>query len=546
MKFASFPKTVFLTIKRASRNFFFDDCFSRAAALAYATLFALIPITYFVVSMVGVFGFREEQSREVLRIILEQVLPSVQNETLKEFQDNIFFYVEKFLSNIRALNVIAIAVFLCTGVALLNTIEAALNAIWKVSSNLSLVDRILTFCAVIMLGPLSVALSIYLTARFNSLAGTSGVVSFLSLKILFIAPILVSWIAFLVLYFKLPAAKVRLRDAALGAFIAAILFETAKLGFAHYVSLSATQSKLYGVLATIPLFLFWLYVVWVVVLFGAEIAYSSGMGLFAAVHSNAKCHGVLVRARSSINRDGGDGGVCIARENGVGVVTFWHPKGNSLTRELLKALVSAISELGNNRDVKVIVLQSVGDAAFCAGASFKELQKVSSVESGKEFFKGFAEVILAIKAVDKFVIARVHGKTVGGGVGIVAACDYALALDDAAVRLSELSIGLGPFVVGPAIERKIGCSAFASFAIDAEWRSATWGKEVGLYVDTFSDEEVLDSAIEGLLEKLASFSESAMAQLKRSFWQGTDNWDRLLDERALISGELCHLQKGFL
>lgn len=225
--------------------------------------------------------------------------------------------------------------------------------------------------------------------------------------------------------------------------------------------------------------------------------------------------------------------------NGIGTISFFHPKSNSLPGKLLKELAEAITELGQNEETKVIILKSEGESAFCAGASFDELLSLEDAVSSKEFFMGFARVINAIRKAPKFVIGRVHGKAVGGGVGIASAVDYCMATDNSSVKLSELAVGIGPFVVGPAVERKVGSSAFISLTINAaEWRSAEWAKEKGLFMDVYSTVEELDEEVKKLSTTLAKSSPDAMRELKRIMWAGYENWDFLLEERAEISGRL--------
>ena len=226
-------------------------------------------------------------------------------------------------------------------------------------------------------------------------------------------------------------------------------------------------------------------------------------------------------------------------ENGIATITFFHPQSNSLPGTILRKLAFEVEAAGNNKDVKVIILKSEGEKAFCAGASFDELISIKNLEEGKKFFSGFAAVINAMRKAPKFVIARVQGKAVGGGVGLACAADYALAMDSASVKLSELAVGIGPFVVGPAVERKIGTSAFSQLSIDAtEWQSAQWAKGKGLYAEIFSSVEELDKAVMALANKLAASNPEAMSELKKVFWKGTDHWDTLLIERAEISGRL--------
>jgi methylglutaconyl-CoA hydratase len=226
-------------------------------------------------------------------------------------------------------------------------------------------------------------------------------------------------------------------------------------------------------------------------------------------------------------------------ENGVTTITFFHPASNSLPSAILHGLASAIKEAGNNSESKVIVIRSEGVKAFCAGASFDELVAVSSFDEGRNFFSGFALVINAIRKAPKFVIARVQGKAVGGGVGIAAAADYTLAHESADVKLSELAVGIGPFVVGPAVERKIGTSAYSQLAINAtEWKSAQWAAQKGLYTEIFSSHSELDEAVDALSHRLASSSPEAMKHLKEVLWEGTSDWETLLISRAEISGTL--------
>lgn len=225
--------------------------------------------------------------------------------------------------------------------------------------------------------------------------------------------------------------------------------------------------------------------------------------------------------------------------NGIGTITFFHPQSNSLPGEILRKLASEIEAMGANADAKVIVLQSEGEKAFCAGASFDELISIKDLETGKVFFSGFAGVINAMRKAPKFVIARVQGKAVGGGVGLASASDYTLALNNASVKLSELAVGIGPFVVGPAVERKVGSSAFCQLAINAsEWQSAQWAKEKGLYAEIFEDSHQLDHAVNELAHKLSNSNPEAMMLLKKAAWQGTEHWDTLLIERAEMSGKL--------
>jgi methylglutaconyl-CoA hydratase len=224
--------------------------------------------------------------------------------------------------------------------------------------------------------------------------------------------------------------------------------------------------------------------------------------------------------------------------NGVTTITYSHPKSNSLPRHLLSDLADTITAAGSDAATTVIVLQSEGTGAFCAGASFTELQGIRDAEDGKRFFMGFATLIIAMLRCPKLIVTRVHGKAVGGGVGIVGASDYALATDSAAIRLSELAIGLGPFIVGPAIERKIGMGAFSAMTIDADWRDARWAEQHGLYAEVHPDIPSLDASLAKRVATLTASNPEAMAQLKKVFWRGTEDWPALLESRAEMSGTL--------
>ena len=223
---------------------------------------------------------------------------------------------------------------------------------------------------------------------------------------------------------------------------------------------------------------------------------------------------------------------------GIATVRFAHPKGNSLPAALLARLAEEIRRLGTVTEVRVIVLRSGETGPFCAGASFEELKSIRDTRSGKEFFMGFARVILAMTRCPKIIIARVHGKTVGGGVGLVAASDYVMAVESSSIRLSELAIGIGPFVVGPVIQRKIGLGGLSAMAIDADWRTARWAEEFGLFSRVYDSVNALDSGLETFARKLARSNPDALSRLKAVMWEGTEDWDRLLAERAEMSGSL--------
>lgn len=232
------------------------------------------------------------------------------------------------------------------------------------------------------------------------------------------------------------------------------------------------------------------------------------------------------------------GHVTLDVADGIGTVTFGHPKGNSLPGVLLRKLAATIEDAGTRDEVTVIVLQSSGSGPFCAGASFDELRAIRTPEEGQSFFSGFAGVILAMMRCPRFIVTRVQGKAAGGAVGLIATSDYCLGHVSASVRLSELAIGIGPFVVGPPIEHKIGRAHYTALSVDHDWRDAAWAQRVGLYARTAETIEELDTSVHALATRLAGSHPAAMAQLKQVFWEGTDHWPELLAERAGMSGTL--------
>ena len=226
-------------------------------------------------------------------------------------------------------------------------------------------------------------------------------------------------------------------------------------------------------------------------------------------------------------------------EKGLATIEFFHPKHNSLPSDILSKLAQTITEAGQDDAVKLIVLKSGGVRTFCSGASFTELISINDLDTGKKFFSGFANVINACRKCPKLIIGRVQGKAVGGGVGVASAVDYCLATKFASVKLSELNIGIGPFVVGPAVERKVGVSAMSQMTINADhFYSAEWAKEKGLYAEVHDDAEALEEGVQKLVDYLLSKNPEAQSMLKEIFWKGTENWDDLLAERAAMSGRL--------
>jgi methylglutaconyl-CoA hydratase len=225
--------------------------------------------------------------------------------------------------------------------------------------------------------------------------------------------------------------------------------------------------------------------------------------------------------------------------SGIKTIEFFHPQSNSLPAVILEELAQTIHAAGNDDETKVIILRSGGDKVFCAGASFDELTSIENKESGLQFFAGFAHVINEMRKCPKLIIGRIQGKCVGGGVGLAAAVDYAIAVDKADIKLSELTLGIGPFVVGPVVERRIGTAAFSHLAIDASmWRNADWARRRGLFAEMHPTIDEMDESVSRLAHLLAHSNTEAMREMKKIFWKGTEHWDNLLLERAAISGKL--------
>ncbi|PCH72285.1 MAG: enoyl-CoA hydratase [Flavobacteriaceae bacterium] len=234
-----------------------------------------------------------------------------------------------------------------------------------------------------------------------------------------------------------------------------------------------------------------------------------------------------------------NGSLYTSIQDGIASIEFYHSASNSLPSNLLERLSNAFNDLSKNEKVQVIILKSEKEKAFCAGASFNELTAISDPTEGAAFFMGFANVLNAMRTCSKLIIGRIQGKTVGGGVGLAAACDYCFATEAASIKLSELTIGIGPFVIAPAVTRKMGIAAFSELSLDAtHWQNAYWAQKKGLYTHVYEDIKEMDSAIKNFSEKLTSYNPAALTALKRVFWEGTAHWETLLKERALISGKL--------
>jgi len=270
-------RRIFLVLYTACYRFWWDDCFSRASALAYTTLFALVPVIAIGFYMLPFLGFSGDEIAVFLRDVLSQLLPSAENEDLGNFQDLAFTYIQQFRTNIGSLNTLSAFALIVSSIALVNTIESAVNAIWRVTSSRSVMSKVISFWAILTLGPALIAVSVITTTKLTTYATETqlierGILSQVSLLI----PVALAWFAFTILYLKMPSARVRVRDAALGGLIAAVLFDVVKLAFAYYIKLTATYSTMYGVFAFLPLFLLWIYSLWLVILLGAEISYQAG------------------------------------------------------------------------------------------------------------------------------------------------------------------------------------------------------------------------------------------------------------------------------
>ncbi len=233
-----------------------------------------------------------------------------------------------------------------------------------------------------------------------------------------------------------------------------------------------------------------------------------------------------------------NGNIIVEIQNKIATVTFSHPASNSFPSDLLQKLTEELNALSGNKEVNVVILQSEGKT-FCAGASFDELLSINDFETGKKFFSGFANVINAMRKCSKIILGKIQGKAVGGGVGLASACDFAFAYQDASIKLSEIAIGIGPFVIEPAVSRKIGKTAMTQLTLQPNtWQTADWAVEKGLFADIFDSYGDLDEAVLAFAKKLASYNPEALAEMKKVFWEGTENWDDLLYERAAISGKL--------
>lgn len=232
------------------------------------------------------------------------------------------------------------------------------------------------------------------------------------------------------------------------------------------------------------------------------------------------------------------GSVTTEIRTGFARIVFSHPAHNSMPSQLLSDLVRQIEEAGHNDEIGAVLLRSEGEGTFCAGANLDELLSIKEEETGKDFFMGFANVILAMRRCPKPIIVAVQGKAIGGGVGIAAAADYCLGCRASQVKLSELAIAIGPFVILPALIRKMGVAAAGQLSLDTEWHTAAWGRDNGLFQRVYAGPEELFREARILAERVGKFNPNASARLKQSLWEDTDHWPALLAERAATTGRL--------
>lgn len=231
-------------------------------------------------------------------------------------------------------------------------------------------------------------------------------------------------------------------------------------------------------------------------------------------------------------------------ENQIATIEFGHPNANSFPLELLERLAKEFDLLSDNESVSLIILKSEGDKAFCAGASFDELLAIENEAEGVRFFQGFANLFLAIRRCKKLIVGRVQGKTVGGGVGLVAALDYVFAVEAASIKLSELSLGIGPFVIAPVILRKAGQATLNElFMAPDQWKNAYWAQQKGLFARVFENAKEMDEAISHFAERLLQSNPEALSHMKRITWQHTEHWEQELLDNAVISGKLVLSQQ---
>lgn len=226
-------------------------------------------------------------------------------------------------------------------------------------------------------------------------------------------------------------------------------------------------------------------------------------------------------------------------ENSIAKIQFYNPASNACDPSMLAQMVHAFNTLSANSQVKVILLSSKGNKAFCAGASITHLSELKDMKAATDFFSGFGRLILSMKNCNKIIVTSVQGKAVGGGVGIIAASDYVIATENSGLRLSELMIGIGPLVIAPAVIRKVGVAHFSQLSLKpSTWKDAKWGAAHGLFNELVTDGDSLENVTVDYCNSLASYSAQALSALKSVLWQGTEHWEELLYENAAKTATL--------
>lgn len=248
-------------------KFWQDDCLTYASALAYTSLLALAPLTAVSLSLVSSF---EVSKDALLEFFFERLLPN--REMAIVIEENF----DTFANNAAEVSLLGLVFLIFFSVWVLSTIEYSFNMIWRVKSSRPLVSKLVTYWSAVTFAPILIALSIYLTARIQSVLAQNqfadlGVDYSLLTKT---TPYILSTIAFFLVYKLMPYTRVGIRSAFIGALLAGLMFEQAKHGFNWYLIHFAKYEDIYGAMAVLPIFLFWLYLTWLIVLLGSVIAYA--------------------------------------------------------------------------------------------------------------------------------------------------------------------------------------------------------------------------------------------------------------------------------
>lgn len=250
------------------RRFLEDECLPSAGMLAYTTLLAVVPLTAVALAVISAFPVFEKWSGVIQEFIFSNFVPAA-GQVVQE-------YVMQFADKATQLTAAGVVFLIFIAVMLMWNVERTLNRIWRVTTARRLVNRFMVYWSALTLGPLligaSLAISSYLVSLplISEAAATLGVRS----RLIHVAPFVASLAAFTLLYLMVPNRRVRPRNALAGGLLAATLFELAKRGFAFYVTNFPAYEQIYGTLATVPIFLIWVYVSWVVILLGASFAAS--------------------------------------------------------------------------------------------------------------------------------------------------------------------------------------------------------------------------------------------------------------------------------